>query len=62
MENGTDQNEKEQNENLNEQSTGKPNTENDDLEYTEEEVQYADGDGTLLDDELTEQDEDDSED
>lgn len=57
MENGTDQKDLERDDNLNEQSEGKPNTENGDLEYTENEVEYADGHGTLLDEEIDDQDE-----
>jgi len=62
MENGTDQNEQAKEKNLNEQSTGKPNTENGELDYTEQEVPYADGEGTLLDDEMKDQEEVDPED
>ena len=57
MENVTDQKDLEKDNNSNEQSEGKPNTENGELEYTENEVQYADGHGTLLDEEIEDQDE-----
>jgi hypothetical protein len=56
MENGTDPNELEPNKSQSEQVDGKPNTENGDLEYTEDEVEFADGKGTLLDDEIDEDD------
>jgi hypothetical protein len=62
MENGTDQNGQEENEQLNENAAAQPNTENGDLEYTESEVPFADGAGTLLDEEITDQDDDDPED
>ena len=57
MENVTDQKDLEKDHTINEQSEGKPNTENGDLEYTEDEVEYADGHGTLLDEEIDDQDE-----
>lgn len=38
-----------------ESSEGKPNTENGDLEYTDNEVEYADGHGTMLDEEIDDQ-------
>lgn len=44
-----------------EQSEGKPNTANGDLEYRENEVEYADGHGTLLDEEIDDQPADDQE-
>lgn len=56
MENATDQKDLEQDKHQNEQSEGRPNTENGDLEYTENEVEYADGHGTLLDEEIDDQD------
>lgn len=62
MENGTDQKDLKQENNVNEQSEGKPNTENGNLEYTESEVEFADGHGTLLDEEIGDTDEDTSED
>mgnify|MGYP001152801993 CR=1 FL=1 len=46
----------------NEPSEGKPNTENGDLEYTDNEVEYADGHGTMLDEEIAEQPADDQDD
>lgn len=57
MENEENQKDLEKGNNLNEQSKGKPNTENGDLDYTENEVEYADGHGTLLDEEIDDQDE-----
>jgi hypothetical protein len=62
MENGTDPNELEPNNNPSEQSDSKPNTENGDLEYTEDEVEFADGKGTLLDEEIVEEDDEEIED
>lgn len=56
MENGTNQNDLEKDNKVNEQSEGKPNTENGDLEYTEDEVEFADGHGTLLDEEIDDTD------
>lgn len=61
MKNVTDQNELEEQDHQNEQTEGKPNTENGDLDYTEDEVEYADGHGTLLDEEIEDQNEQDSE-
>lgn len=55
MEKVTDQKDIEKDHNLNEQSEGKPNTENGELEYTDNEVEYADGHGTLLDEEIDNQ-------
>jgi hypothetical protein len=57
MENEENQKDLEKGNNMNEQSEGKPNTENGDLDYTENEVEYADGHGTLLDEEIDDQDE-----
>jgi hypothetical protein len=56
MENGIDPKELEPNNNPGEQSDSKPNTENGDLEYTEDEVEFADGKGTLLDEEIVDDD------
>lgn len=61
MKNVTDQNELEAQDHENEHTEGKPNTENGDLDYTEDEVEFADGHGTLLDEEIEDQDEQDSE-
>ncbi len=55
MEKQFNQKESESNEETNEQTQAKPNTENGDLEYTPDEVEYADGHGTLLDEEIDDQ-------
>lgn len=57
MENEENQKDLDKGNNMNEQVEGKPNTENGDLEYTENEVEFADGHGTLLDEEIDDQDE-----
>jgi hypothetical protein len=57
MENEENQKDLDKGNNMNEQAEGKPNTENGDLEYTENEVEFADGHGTLLDEEIDDQDE-----
>jgi hypothetical protein len=43
----------------NEPAEGKPNTPSGDLEYTDNEVEYADGQGTMLDEEIDDQQADD---
>ena len=55
MKNVTYQKNAEEDDNFNEHPDGKPNTENGDLAYTEDEVEYADGHGTLLDEEIDDQ-------
>lgn len=57
MENEENQKDLDKGNNMNEQAERKPNTENGDLEYTENEVEFADGHGTLLDEEIDDQDE-----
>ena len=58
MEQLINQQESDLNKETNEQTQGQPNTENGDLEYTPDEVEYADGHGTLLDEEIEDQDTD----
>lgn len=61
MENVTNPEDLEQDNIPQEPSEAKPNTENGDLEYTEKEVEFADGHGTLLDEEISDDAEDNQE-